>query len=141
MPNACAPWAMVSNLRLWTREKLLLAGGTTCSERPADGCGSSLTATTAWQSTLIQVGADSQTVRNDFTLCTSWVTAPAGKTLQFNITGNFNTQCQYGCPFNGIRCLKEYIQISLVFQDSRSRTRLTSRLLAQGKRFFYSFHV
>ncbi|PAV60503.1 hypothetical protein WR25_25517 isoform A [Diploscapter pachys] len=76
-------------------------GGTTCSTRPA-GCGSALTATTAWQTTLIQAGVDSQTLRNDFTLCTSWVSAPAGKTLQFNITGNFTTQCQYGCPFNGL---------------------------------------
>lgn len=76
-------------------------GGTTCNTRPT-GCGSSLTATTTWQTTLIQVGVDSQTVRNDFTFCNTWVTAPSGKTLQFNITGNFNTQCQYGCPFNGL---------------------------------------
>uniref|UniRef100_A0A1I7XD50 Metalloendopeptidase n=1 Tax=Heterorhabditis bacteriophora TaxID=37862 RepID=A0A1I7XD50_HETBA len=77
-------------------------GGDYCDERPS-GCGGYLKATENWQSNSLSFGdSSSQDVRDTFTTCHHWVLAPKGKTIQVKITSMRNSQCQFGCPFNGI---------------------------------------
>lgn len=82
--------------------------GAFCDQRPS-GCGETLTATSSWQSRQFQFGnaSDNDNIRDEFTLCNHWITAPAGQKVQVKITYMFNPQCQYACPFNGIEIKTE----------------------------------
>ncbi|CAB3396521.1 unnamed protein product [Caenorhabditis bovis] len=78
--------------------------GQLCTERPDYQCGSTLAATDKWQSESFTFGDESniKSARTTFDYCVYWITAPVGKQIQFRIDEATNTQCGYGCTFNGI---------------------------------------
>ncbi|PIO55363.1 hypothetical protein TELCIR_23251, partial [Teladorsagia circumcincta] len=77
-------------------------GGAYCAQRPA-GCGTTLTAFKAWKSRSITLGnATITTTRDTVTTCSDWITAPAGKTIQFRITALTDVQCYNGCMYSSI---------------------------------------
>ncbi|PIO68481.1 astacin [Teladorsagia circumcincta] len=76
--------------------------GAYCAQRPA-GCGTTLTAFKAWKSRSITLGnATITTTRDTVTTCSDWITAPAGKTIQFRITALTDVQCYNGCMYSSI---------------------------------------
>ncbi|CAL2044185.1 unnamed protein product [Caenorhabditis brenneri] len=79
-------------------------GGALCDERADYGCGSTLTATDTWQQANYTFGniSNAATARPGFSYCAHWIQAPIGKQIQFRIDAAYNTQCGYGCTFNGI---------------------------------------
>ncbi|CAI4225489.1 unnamed protein product [Auanema sp. JU1783] len=76
-------------------------GGDLCNIRTEDG-GSTLTATRDWQNLTISMGVSDGNIRDIFTTITYWVEAPAGQQIQLMITNMVNSQCNFGCAFNGI---------------------------------------
>uniref|UniRef100_A0A912MKL3 Zinc metalloproteinase n=1 Tax=Haemonchus contortus TaxID=6289 RepID=A0A912MKL3_HAECO len=77
-------------------------GGTLCGQRKA-GCGATFAAGTAWKSRNITVGSTATTtIRDTYTMCNDWITAPAGKKIQIRVTALKNVQCQNGCFRNAI---------------------------------------
>ncbi|KAF1752573.1 hypothetical protein GCK72_019128 [Caenorhabditis remanei] len=79
-------------------------GGTLCNERADYGCGSELTATDTWKQQNYTFGnsSNAMSARTSFAYCAHWIKAPVGKQIQFRIDAAYNTQCGYGCTFNGI---------------------------------------
>uniref|UniRef100_A0A1I7U1M1 Zinc metalloproteinase n=1 Tax=Caenorhabditis tropicalis TaxID=1561998 RepID=A0A1I7U1M1_9PELO len=79
-------------------------GGTLCNQRPDYGCGSDLEATNTWQQSNYTFGnsSNSATARPYFLYCVHWIKAPTGKQIQFRIDSAYNSQCTYGCVFNGV---------------------------------------
>nr|O16977.3 RecName: Full=Zinc metalloproteinase nas-32; AltName: Full=Nematode astacin 32; Flags: Precursor [Caenorhabditis elegans] len=79
-------------------------GGALCTERTDYGCGSTLTATDTWQQETYTFGnaSNSATARPSAVYCNHWIQAPVGKQIQFRIDSTYNTQCVYGCTFNGV---------------------------------------
>uniref|UniRef100_A0A8R1DQI6 Zinc metalloproteinase n=1 Tax=Caenorhabditis japonica TaxID=281687 RepID=A0A8R1DQI6_CAEJA len=79
-------------------------GGVLCTEKANYECGSILTATNTWKQENYTFGdsSNSASARSNFTYCNHWIMAPLGKVIQFRIDSSYNTQCGYGCIFNGI---------------------------------------
>ncbi|CAI2354282.1 unnamed protein product [Caenorhabditis sp. 36 PRJEB53466] len=79
-------------------------GGTLCTQKANYTCGSVLTATDTWKQENFTFGnsSNSATARASFVYCNYWIKAPVGKSIQFRIDSTYNTQCGYGCTFNGI---------------------------------------
>lgn len=76
-------------------------GGDLCDARPT-GCGSSLSATTTAQSLTVTMG-ESGIITDTFDNCIYWITAPTGYYVNVKIISvSVNSQCQYGCGWNGI---------------------------------------
>ncbi|RCN47429.1 astacin [Ancylostoma caninum] len=73
-------------------------GGALCNQRPG-GCGQGLAATTQWQVKQFTFGnASITTIRDEFSMCNHWITAPAGKKIQVRVTFIKNPQqCNNGC--------------------------------------------
>ncbi|KAK6015053.1 hypothetical protein OSTOST_19530 [Ostertagia ostertagi] len=67
------------------------------------GYGGAYCAQRAWKSRNITIGnATITTVRDTYTTCSDWITAPAGKTVQFRITALKGVQCGNGCSYSSI---------------------------------------
>ncbi|KAK6046747.1 astacin [Cooperia oncophora] len=57
-------------------------GGALCNQRPA-ACGGTLAAATTWKARNVTIGnATVTTMRDTYTVCSDWISAPAGKTIQ-----------------------------------------------------------
>ncbi|KAK6045068.1 hypothetical protein COOONC_17428 [Cooperia oncophora] len=66
--------------RLWLRWKLL------CEQRKV-GCGGTMAATTTWKTRTVTLGDATVTkIRDTYTMCNDWITAPTGKTIQIRVT-------------------------------------------------------
>ncbi|KAK6022068.1 astacin [Ostertagia ostertagi] len=77
-------------------------GGVLCNQRKA-GCGGPLAASTAWKSRSITLGnATITTIRDTYTTCNDWITAPAGKTIQIRVTALKDVVCTNGCVYSSI---------------------------------------
>ncbi|KAK6054133.1 hypothetical protein COOONC_08364 [Cooperia oncophora] len=74
-------------------------GGTLCGQRKA-GCGGTLAATTAWKSRNITLGNNTiTTIRETYTQCNDWITAPKNKTIQIRVTALKDVICANGCVY------------------------------------------
>ncbi|XGW31238.1 hypothetical protein V3C99_009863 [Haemonchus contortus] len=72
-------------------------GGTLCGQRKA-GCGTALAAGTAWKTRNITVGnAATVEIRDAYSMCTDWITAPAGKKIQIRVTALRGVNCMSSC--------------------------------------------
>ncbi|XGW31059.1 hypothetical protein V3C99_009765, partial [Haemonchus contortus] len=72
-------------------------GGNSCEKRRA-GCGRMPGATPKWKSRTITVGdATHDIVRDTYTMCNDWITAPPRKTIQIRVTELRNVECENGC--------------------------------------------
>ncbi|PIO57482.1 hypothetical protein TELCIR_21104, partial [Teladorsagia circumcincta] len=72
-------------------------GGTLCEKRRA-GCGRVYEATTKWNSRTITVGdATVKGIRDTYTTCNDWITAPADKKIQIRVTALRKVDCENGC--------------------------------------------
>ncbi|XGW31231.1 hypothetical protein V3C99_009858 [Haemonchus contortus] len=77
-------------------------GGILCGQRKA-GCGTTLAAGTAWKTRSITVGSTATTtIRDAYSMCTDWITAPAGKKIQIRVTALKDVRCQDSCYRNAI---------------------------------------
>uniref|UniRef100_A0A7I4YK13 Zinc metalloproteinase n=1 Tax=Haemonchus contortus TaxID=6289 RepID=A0A7I4YK13_HAECO len=77
-------------------------GGTLCDRRRV-GCGGTLAATTTWKTRTITVGvATVTTIRDTYSMCNDWITAPAGKTIQIRVTALKDVRCKNGCVLAAI---------------------------------------
>nr|CDJ85777.1 Peptidase M12A domain containing protein [Haemonchus contortus] len=77
-------------------------GGTLCGQRKA-GCGATLAAGTAWKSRNITVGSTATTIIRDvYSMCNDWITAPAGKKIQIRVTALKDVNCMSSCFPNAI---------------------------------------
>uniref|UniRef100_A0A7I4YJR1 Zinc metalloproteinase n=1 Tax=Haemonchus contortus TaxID=6289 RepID=A0A7I4YJR1_HAECO len=76
-------------------------GGALCNQRPP-GCGEMLTATDRWLSKQYTFGSSAGGVRDTSTECHHWITAPAGRKIQIQVTSLQNSQCHNGCTLNSI---------------------------------------
>ncbi|KAK6019068.1 astacin [Ostertagia ostertagi] len=75
--------------------------GALCNQRPP-GCGEMLTATDRWQAKRFTFGSATGGVRDTFIECNHWITAPAGKRVQIQVTSLQNSQCQRLVELNSI---------------------------------------
>ncbi|KAK6041398.1 hypothetical protein COOONC_21095 [Cooperia oncophora] len=77
-------------------------GGRLCGQRKA-GCGGTFAATTAWKARSITIGNKNiTTIRETYTQCNDWITAPKGKTIQIRVTALKDVSCGDGCIYNSI---------------------------------------
>uniref|UniRef100_A0A0N4X0D8 Polyprotein n=1 Tax=Haemonchus placei TaxID=6290 RepID=A0A0N4X0D8_HAEPC len=62
-----------------------------------------LAATTTWKTRTITVGvATVTTIRDTYSMCNDWITAPAGKTIQIRVTALKDVRCKNGCVLAAI---------------------------------------
>ncbi|KAK5982184.1 hypothetical protein GCK32_010645 [Trichostrongylus colubriformis] len=62
------------------------------------GCGRTLEASTTWKSRTITLGDDTtEAVRDTYTMCNDWITAPTDKKIQIRVTSLQNVECENGC--------------------------------------------
>ncbi|KAK6051341.1 hypothetical protein COOONC_11154, partial [Cooperia oncophora] len=66
------------------------------------GCGETLVATDRWQVKQFTFGSTTGGVRDTPIECNHWITAPAGKRIQIQVTSLQNSQCHNGCTLNSI---------------------------------------
>ncbi|CAI5452609.1 unnamed protein product [Caenorhabditis angaria] len=92
--------------------------GTLCDKKANYTCGEILEASSEWKSVTYTFGdaSNKATARSTFTYCNHWIKAPNEKQIQFRITFANNTQCGYGCTFNGI-------EPKLLFDKTMTQTR------------------
>ncbi|KAK6019379.1 hypothetical protein OSTOST_14988, partial [Ostertagia ostertagi] len=78
-------------------------GGAYCAQRVSAPVVRETSAAKAWKSRNITIGnATITTSRNAHTICTDWITAPAGKTIQFRVTALKDVSCANGCRNSAI---------------------------------------
>ncbi|CAD6193414.1 unnamed protein product [Caenorhabditis auriculariae] len=120
--------------------------GIFCLQRPT-GCGESLNASKTWTSKTFIFGdpTNSRSTRDDFTYCNHLINAPTGTKVEVKITSMYNSQCNYGCAFNGIEiktnsdqkivnpriCCPQYNNV--IFQSALNPTPIVSY-----NRFYYT---
>ncbi|KAK6019151.1 hypothetical protein OSTOST_15224 [Ostertagia ostertagi] len=62
------------------------------------GCGRVFEATATWSSRTITVGdAATKGIRDTYTTCNDWITAPADKKIQVRVTALRKVHCENGC--------------------------------------------
>ncbi|XGW14372.1 hypothetical protein V3C99_000576, partial [Haemonchus contortus] len=77
--------------------------GVRCTERPDNGCGSTLTASPEWKSLTDSIGdKDSFSTRIDFSTCNYWIESPNGTEIEVEILKIYNQYDTDGCPYAGV---------------------------------------